>query len=39
MSHPEFSCSVRVQHLPEKSSPPDGPFAFAYTVTIRNTGD
>jgi ApaG protein len=39
MSRPEFSSSVRVQYLPERSNPPDGPFAFAYTVTIRNTGD
>jgi ApaG protein len=33
-----FSCEVRVQFLEEKSNPPDGPFAFAYTVKIRNTG-
>ena len=39
MPRPEFSCSVRVQYLPEESHPPEGPFAFAYTVTIRNTGD
>jgi ApaG protein len=39
MARPEFSCSVRVQYLPEQSHPPAGPFAFAYTVTIRNTGD
>ena len=39
MSRPEFSCDVRVQYLPEQSSLPDGPFAFAYTITIRNTGD
>jgi ApaG protein len=36
--HAEFTCSVRVQHLPEQSQEPDGPWAFAYTVTIRNTG-
>jgi len=36
---PEFSCAVKVQYLPEQSSPPDGPFAFAYTVTITNTGN
>ncbi len=35
----EFTCSVRVQYLPEQSEEPDGPFAFAYTVNIRNTGD
>jgi ApaG protein len=39
MAQPEFSCSVRVQYLPEQSEPPDGPFAFAYAVTIRNSGD
>lgn len=38
-SRPEFRCDVRVQYLPEQSSLPDGPFAFAYTVTVRNTGD
>ena len=39
MAHPEFSCSVTVQYLPEQSKPPEGPFAFAYTVSIRNSGD
>lgn len=39
MAKPEFQCDVRVQYLPEQSQPPDGPYAFAYTVTIRNTGD
>ena len=39
MARPEFTCDVRVQYLPERSQPPEGPFAFAYTVTIRNTGD
>jgi ApaG protein len=39
MSRPEFSCSVRVQYLPEQSKPPEGPFAYAYTVTIVNSGD
>ena len=34
----EFQCSVRVQFLPEQSHPPEGPYAFAYTVSIRNTG-
>ncbi len=38
MAKPEFSCEVRVQYLPEQSHPPEGPYAFAYTVTIRNTG-
>ncbi len=39
MSKPEFSCAVRVQYLPDQSHPPDGPYAFAYTVTVRNSGD
>jgi ApaG protein len=39
MSQPEFSCQVRVQYVAEQSEPPEGPFAFAYTVTIRNSGD
>jgi ApaG protein len=37
MAKPEFTCEVRVQYLAEQSNPPDGPFASAYTVTIRNT--
>ncbi len=37
MARPEFTCSVRVQHLPDQSS--DDVQAFAYTVTITNTGD
>jgi ApaG protein len=39
MAKPEFRCTVRVQYLPEQSSPPDGPYAFAYTVNIVNSGD
>jgi ApaG protein len=39
MSNPRFSCSVSVQYLPDQSQPPEGPFAFAYTVTVRNSGD
>lgn len=39
MAKPEFTTSVRVQYLSEESRPPEGPFAFAYTVTIRNSGD
>lgn len=38
MAKPEFTCEVRVQYLPEQSQPPEGPYAFAYTVNIRNTG-
>lgn len=39
MAKPQFTCEVRVQYLPDQSQPPEGPFAFAYTVLIRNTGD
>ena len=39
MAKPEFTCAARVQYLPDQSQPPEGPFAFAYTVSIRNTGD
>ncbi len=39
MTHPEFSCSVSVRHLAEQSDPQTHQYAFAYTVTIRNTGD
>ena len=39
MTRPEFSCSVSMKYMPEQSMPPDGPFAFAYAVTIRNSGD
>jgi ApaG protein len=35
----EFSVSVRPQFVPEHSSPDEDKFLFAYTVTIRNTGD
>jgi ApaG protein len=38
MPKPEFTCSVSVRHLPEQSEPDSGVYAFAYTVTIRNTG-
>lgn len=39
MSKPEFTCSVAVRPLPEQSQPDAGQYAFAYTVTIRNSGD
>jgi ApaG protein len=39
MAQPAFTCTVRVQYLDDQSQPPEGPFAFGYTVTIRNTGD
>lgn len=39
MARPEFTSTVQVQYLPEQSQAPQGPFAFSYTLTIRNTGD
>ena len=39
MPKPEFTCSVSVRLLPEQSEPDNGVYAFAYTITIRNTGD
>jgi ApaG protein len=38
MPKPEFTCSVSVRLLPEQSEPDNGVYAFAYTITIRNTG-
>jgi ApaG protein len=38
MSKPEFSVQVVARHLPDQSDPGQGAYAFAYTVTIRNTG-
>ncbi len=38
MTLAKFQCSVQVQYLPEQSELPDGPFGFAYTVTIENCG-
>lgn len=39
MSSPRFSCQVAPRYLPEQSNPQAQAYAFAYTVTIRNTGD
>jgi ApaG protein len=39
MSTPQFSVSVATQYLPEQSSAADHVWAFAYTITIRNSGD
>jgi ApaG protein len=38
MSKPQFTVSVVTQYLPERSSAADDVYAFAYTITIRNTG-
>lgn len=39
MAKPEFTCSVEVQYLADQSEPDNDHYAFAYTVTIANTGD
>ena len=39
MAHPELTCSVKVSYLDEQSQPSAGVFAFAYTITIVNSGD
>ena len=39
MAHPQFTCTVAVAYLPEQSQPQAGMHAFAYTVTIVNSGD
>jgi len=38
MSQYEFSVSAQVQYLPEESDPERRQYAFAYTLTIRNSG-
>jgi ApaG protein len=37
MSRPEFTIGVKVQHLPDRSDAEN--HAYAYTITIRNTGN
>ena len=39
MARPEFTSTVTVQPLPEQTDPAQQRWAFAYTVTITNTGD
>ena len=39
MSRAELTSSVAVRHLPEQSDPKAGQYAFAYTISIRNSGD
>ena len=34
-----FRVDVQPQYLPEQSSAAQGLYSFAYTITIRNTGD
>jgi ApaG protein len=35
----QFTCEVESQYLSEQSAPEDHLYAFAYTVTITNTGE
>jgi ApaG protein len=39
MAKYEFSINVRPQYLVEHSDPDEEKYVFAYTVTIRNTGE
>ena len=39
MAKPQFTVKVAVRPLPEQSQPDAGQYAFAYTVTIENSGD
>ena len=39
MPKAELTSTVSVRHLPEQSDPQSGQHAFAYTVSIRNSGD
>ena len=39
MANPEFTCSVVVKPLAEHTDAKAQQYAFAYTVTIRNTGN
>ena len=39
MPRPELHVSVVTRFLPEQSSAADDVYAFAYTITIHNTGD
>jgi len=39
MAKYQFTCEVEPQYISEQSSPDEGVFAYAYTVTITNTGD
>ena len=34
----QLTCAVVAQYIPQQSSPEDGIYGFAYTVTITNTG-
>ena len=38
MARYQFTCEVEPQYLSEQSSPDEDVYAFAYTITITNTG-
>ena len=35
----QFLAEVEPEYLPEQSSPAEGVYSFAYTITVTNTGD
>lgn len=35
----QFTCEAEPQYLSEQSSPEENLYAFAYTITVTNTGD
>ncbi len=39
MANPQFTCSVVVRPLPDQTDAAQQVYGYAYTVTIRNTGD
>ena len=39
MARHEFTTTVTVRHLPEQSDRDAGKYAFAYTISISNSGD
>jgi ApaG protein len=39
MARPELTITVAVRHLPEQSEPDSAKYAFAYTISIVNSGD
>lgn len=39
MAKYQLTCDVEPQYLAEQSSPDEDLYAFAYTITITNTGD
>src|SRR3974390_1022302 len=39
MARPEFTCTVVLRPLPEPTDAEPDQYAFAYTITIRNSGD